>query len=777
MPSNGSGTFFADFRLRNRFKGQIVRRFGGCRQTAILGIVEAMHIKRLTLHEVLADLSLAMLSSVVTVLGTVAFAGMIFSGPLARVLPLAFVTFLAGTAVSALLIALLSRFYCNLSGAQDQPAAILATFTSGLTSMSVLDEGTAISTIFAIIILSTAGFGLALLLLGILKLGKYTQLVPYPVIGGFLAGVGVLLFLATIRFLSGITPSLDKFTPLFTWPMILRWLPSLIAACLLHWGMNRIRHVLFLPVSLIGIVIWFYIVAGISSLSLTSLRESGLVFGSLHEAGLFEATKLLAATKIDWSDVFIALGKIGGLILVCTIGASLATTALEIGAETELEPNHELRAHGLANLAAALVGGLPAFTLTGPSLAYLRLGVSSRLMPILRPLFSLVLGVAGLNLLGFVPKVLVGTLLFVFAFRLMDEWLIRSRHRLGRSDYILVVTITGIISLVGFLPGVAAGILIAVLDFQVKYSRLNVIKAELSGRDFRSDVERSPRADRILREVGERVITFEIQGFIFFGTAIGLLQHIRERIEASTQKIEFLILGFINVDGLDAAAHFALRKLKTFTKAQHICLLYAGLNDEDAKDLRAANILDEDLSLCFATTPMAVEWVENHLLKQSGLDDDPVSAEDALVSVIADRDKAMALLPYFTIRDIRGGDTVFRQGDDDYDTIVLVRGTLSAHLDLGDGQSVRLRKFLPGALTGEMAFYTDRKRSASLMADTDATIGVISGASLLRLNQDQPAVAAEFHQMAARLMAQRIISMNSMLRILLPRTSRSAPAK
>jgi len=89
-----------------------------------------------------------------------------------------------------------------------------------------------------------------------------------------------------------------------------------------------------------------------------------------------------------------------------------------------------------------------------------------------------------------------------------------------------------------------------------------------------------------------------------------------------------------------------------------------------------------------------------------------------------------------------------------------------------------LRKFLPGTLTGEMAFYTDRKRSASLIADTDATIGVISGASLVRLNLDQPAVAAEFHLMAARLMAHRIISMNAMLRILLAnRTPRTAPAR
>jgi sulfate permease, SulP family len=737
-----------------------------------------MRIKQLTSHQLLADLSLAALSSVTTVLGTVAFAAMIFSGPSAKVVPVAFVTILAGTSVAALVVGLLSRFYCNLSGAQDQPAAILATFTIGLAGISVLDEGTAVSTMFAVIVLSSASFGLALLLLGVLRLGKYIQLIPYPVIGGFLAGVGLMLWIASIRFLSGITPTLESLPDLFSGQIMVRWLPALIAAGLLYWGMNRVRHALFMPMALIGLVLLFYIVASALSVSLVALRESGLVFRSMAEGGFVDALQGLSVAKIDWNVVLAGLGKIGGLILVCTIGASVATTALEIGAETELEPNHELRTHGLANLAAALVGGLPAFTLTAPSLSYLRLGVSSRLMPVLRPFLSLAIGVAGLSLLGLVPKILVGTLLFIFAFGLMDEWLIRVRHRLGRSDYILILIITGIIALVGFLPGIAAGILIAVLDFQVKYSRLNVIKAELSGRDFRSDVERSPRADRILREVGERSVTFEIQGFIFFGSALGLLEHIRKRIGAGTQKIEFVILGFANVDGLDAAAHFALRKLKTFAKKQHICLLYSGLHSDAAKDLQGANIL-EDPSLSFATTAMAVEWVEDRLLKRSGCDDDPtgpqISAEDALVSVIGERDKAVALLPYFTIRDLQAGETVFRQGDDDYDTILLVRGTLSAHLDLGGGQSVRLRKFLPGTLTGEMAFYTDRKRSASLQADTDATIGVISGPSLLRLNRDQPAVAAEFHLMAARLMAHRIVSVNAMLRTLLAGLTNATP--
>ena len=68
-------------------------------------------------------------------------------------------------------------------------------------------------------------------------------------------------------------------------------------------------------------------------------------------------------------------------------------------------------------------------------------------MPILRALFTLYSGCAGLSLLGFVPKMVVGTLLILFSFALMDEWLIRARYRLSLTDYMFVLIIAGIIEI------------------------------------------------------------------------------------------------------------------------------------------------------------------------------------------------------------------------------------------------------------------------------------------------------------------------------------------
>jgi len=91
-------------------------------------VLRQWRIKQLTVRGVLADLSLAALSSVVTVLGTVAFAAMVFSGSLANVVPLVFLAFLTGTALCGLLIGLFSRFLLQSERGSGRASSHLGDF-------------------------------------------------------------------------------------------------------------------------------------------------------------------------------------------------------------------------------------------------------------------------------------------------------------------------------------------------------------------------------------------------------------------------------------------------------------------------------------------------------------------------------------------------------------------------------------------------------------------------------------------------------------------------
>lgn len=713
------------------------------------------------------DGSLALLSSITTVLGSVAFAALIFSGPLAPAMPLAFMAILTGTSIAGLVVGLMSAYPCNISGAQDQPAAILAIYGGGLTATAAAAADASIVILLAVIFVSTALFGIALTLLGYLRLGKFAQLIPYPVVGGFLVGVGLLVLIATIRFLSGMTLSMASLPALFEPHELVKWSPAVLASLLLYFGMKAIRHILFLPLGLVSVVVLFYAVAWGLGMTTAELQARGLLFSRPAEGGVAQILASLDPGTLAPSDILRALPDIGALVLVCILGVSVSTTALEIGAEQEMEPNRELRVHGLANLLACLACGLPAYTLVGPSLAYRQLGASTRWMPVLRSLFSMLIGVLGVGLLGYVPKVMVGALLLLFTYGILAEWGISARRRLGPADYSLVIIIGGAITLLGFLPGIALGIFVAALFFLVQYSRLNLIKLELTGSQIQSDVERPIADQRFLREAGSSVLIFEIQGYVFFGSAIGLVERIRRRIESSPARIEHVVLGFRHVDGLDATARFALKKLLMFANRESLRLYFSALPADQIPNLVAAGVIRGDLSNSFDATGQALEHIEEALLSGAGREPVPDDLEGTLATVLGNREQAKALLPMTSVKQVGAGEALFRQGDANNDIFVLLEGRLSALIDLGAGRSLRVRKFLPGALTGEMAFYDKGVRSATLVAEIDSRVGVISGGALARMGETDPKVAALFHIVAGRLMAHRILSMNDAVRALL----------
>ena len=233
------------------------------------------------------DIVLALLSSLMTVLGSLAFAAMVFSGPLAFAAPVGFLTVLSGTCVAGLIVGLLSRFPCNISGAQDQAAGIIAIFAASVAATGSFSAQTALSTVVAMIATCTLLFGLTMLAMGMLRLGKLAQMIPYPVVAGYLAGVGVLVLLVTVQFLSGLKVSPSNLGALTGTPSVaLRWLLPFAVALLVFAGMKRISGMLFLPGMLALVLVAFHAVAWALAMPLERLRAEGWLFDAVSVLSL-----------------------------------------------------------------------------------------------------------------------------------------------------------------------------------------------------------------------------------------------------------------------------------------------------------------------------------------------------------------------------------------------------------------------------------------------------------------------------------------------------------
>ena len=94
-------------------------------------------------------------------------------------------------------------------------------------------------------------------------------------------------------------------------------------------------------------------------------------------------------------------------------------------------------------------------------------------------------------------------------------------------------------------------------------------------------------------------------------------------------------------------------------------------------------------------------------------------------------------------RDFRGGEVVFREGDDS-DTCYVVRsGHARAVREHADGRQITLATFGPGDIFGELAMFDDERRSATLEAlDALATLA-IPGSAMRTLLRRHPEIAVK----------------------------------
>src|SRR6185295_11474696 len=159
----------------------------------------------------------------------------------------------------------------------------------------------------------------------------------------------------------------------------------------------------------------------------------------------------------------------------------------------------------------------------------------------------------GASLLSLIPKLIAGGLIFFVGLSFLTEWLYDAWFQLPRIDYVLVWVILVVVGAVGFLAGVATGIIIAVVLFVVNYSRIDIIKDALTGTSYQSSTERPFEHRQLIRRVGEQIQILRLHGFIFFGTSQSLVNRVNDRIsDTEHEKLHYPILDFQHVSALDS---------------------------------------------------------------------------------------------------------------------------------------------------------------------------------------------------------------------------------
>lgn len=711
------------------------------------------------MRRLVPTLTAGVVIGVVEVVLASSFAALIFSGAASVHVPAGIALTLFAGIVILTVTSLFSSIRGIVGSIQDNPSAVLALIAASITAQLPGARHETFLTIVAAIAISGLVTGGVFLLLGRFGAGDLVRFVPYPVVGGFLAGTGWLLLKGGAGVLTDRSLTLASISEFAQGPLIIKWVPGLAFAIVVLVLLRRSGHFLILPGAVVAGVVGFYVALAVSGTSIAEAESIGWFLGPFPEgAGLWEPWAAESITGADWSVLGGEILNILTLVLVTVLALLLNATGVELSMGEDADLNKELRTAGLANLAAGAAGGIIGYL--SPSLTSLaqRTGAKSRLVG---PVAAVVCGVAlllGTAVLSFFPRMLLGGIVVLLGLAFLVEWVFDAWFKLPRRDYFVVLIILLVVGFVGFLQGVGVGLVLALVLFAVDYSRTNVVKHALTGGTYRSKVERGPRQRESLRRRGERIHVLELQGFVFFGTANSLLDRIRARAQdPRLPALLCLVLDFRSVIGLDSSAVLSFTKARLLARSKGFTLVLTGLGETTRRQLERGGVAEGDAVRIFPDLDRGMQWCEDQLLARARTSETrPVRSLAKLLRESVGRPvPAGRLMGYLELIEVNEGQELIRQGAPSEDVYFLVSGLLTAQLRRRDGAVVRLRTMSPGTVVGEVTMYTGTA-SASVIGEVPSRIYRLSGRAMKEMERRDPELASTLHRFFATHLAQRL---------------------
>ncbi|KIL99327.1 hypothetical protein CCC_03545 [Paramagnetospirillum magnetotacticum MS-1] len=729
-----------------------------------------MSIRR---EELPAALVAGAVTGLVVVILSLSFAVLIFSGELSGHVGTAIGMALFTAVVVGALVALFSSYPGTIAFPQDKIAPILALMASLIVADTPpgTDPEQLFATVATALMLATALTGALLFALGYFRLGGFIRFIPYPVIGGFLAGTGWLLVKGAIKVMTGHAPTLEGLAHLFAAAEAVKWVPGLLFALVLIFGMRRWKHVATLPLLLTGGILGYHLVARLLGMSLEGLEQGGYLLGHLPAAGGWRPDAVIRALSADWLMIADQAGSVSTILLISAIGVLLNSSGIEVAANEDMDLNRELKIAGIANMVSGAGGGIIGFHTLGLSSMVLKMGVRSRLVGLISALVCLSMLVIGTEPLALFPKAVLGGLLMFIGLGFLEEWLVEGRHHMPPADYAIILMIVGVVGTFGYLQGAAVGIVACVVLFVVNYSRVAVAKHELTAAEVSSNVDRPREEVALLKAHGGRILVYSLQGFMFFGTANKLLTRVIGRCgDLGAETVEVVVFDFRRVAGIDTSAAMSFVKLRQFAEKRGLSLVFAQQNDDVGMVLERAGFVGAEGATWRSAPDLdhALEWSENRLLAKLEVEarTKPRSLMADLAEDLGEPVQVARMMSFVETLNVPAGTVVLEQGSAAHDLFILDSGQVTVRLLNDNGTSIRLRTMHAGTVVGEMGLYLNEERSASVVADADCVIHRLTARNLIRMEEEAPSVAAAFHRLMARQLAERLRNTDHMIRAL-----------
>ena len=494
---------------------------------------------------------------------------------------------LYGSIAVGMLAAIFGGTPTQISGPTAPMTAVSAVVIAETIAL-VGDFQTALPVIFA----TFAVAGLIQIGMGLLKLGKYIKFIPYPVISGFMSGIGVIILIGQIFPFFGIASpdggslqilkSLRNVASGASW-----WAVGLAAAtvAIIYLAPRITKKV---PGALLALIlVTLAAVFLVPSDSITSLGDSG---ANLSELPTLHFDLIGALTDFSYLKIIFQYGFT--LAALGSIDSLLTSIVADNVTRTRHDSNRELLGQGIGNIGSAFIGGLPGAGATIRTVVNANAGGRTRLSGVVAALVLLLvlLGLGGL--MGYIPNPVLAGILITVGIGIIDYKGLRHLLKVSRADAVVLITVLILTVTVDLLVAVAVGMVLASMLFMKKASEVAEQSAEVGS--LSEEVEDKPWADEdedLLSSIGNRVLIKRVNSSLFFGSVAGFRRKL-----SNLPNADVLVLRMSRVPYIDQSGLYAIEDSVLELERRGVQVLLTGLQQQPRAALERVDIIPSLIS-------------------------------------------------------------------------------------------------------------------------------------------------------------------------------------
>ncbi|MBO7602146.1 MAG: SulP family inorganic anion transporter [Bacteroidaceae bacterium] len=455
---------------------------------------------------------------------------------------------LIGATLLGFFASLFGGTHSQISGPTGPMTVITATLISGVWASQHSLSAVLIS-------MSMAGIfcGLFQILFGVIKIGKYVRYIPYPVLSGFMSGIGVIIILQQLYALVGLK------SPVLTVDMIVE-LPERLSGGIsyeaLLLGLGTIAIIWLMPKISKKVPATLVALLVMTVVSLFFKMEDRLLIGAIP-GGLpmpFFANTNISLAGIDWYET-IKVAIVPGLTLagLGSIDTLLTSVVADNITKTHHNSNQELIGQGIGNMMGGLFCGIGGAGATMRTVVNVKSGGRTKISGMIHSLFllAILLGLGGL--VRYVPLSVLAGILITVGWGIIDFKGFKDLLKIPKADASVLLIVFGLTVLVDLLTAVGIGMVIACVLFMKRASDL--VEGGYSSSVMTNFDKESPWADEggIPESLKDHIYIQRLNGPIFFGT-ITKFQSVMNDVptDAKIVIIRMRLVSFMDQSGLYA---------------------------------------------------------------------------------------------------------------------------------------------------------------------------------------------------------------------------------